>query len=75
MWACLKCKSTDLTVVVSTTVRLIQESDDEFQTVEDGGDHEWDEESPMVCGACGFSAESKEFECELPGTRESDASR
>ena len=52
---CPKCKGMDLKVdiVIHTRARLIQEADGNFQTDEDGGDHEWDDDGLMECCDCG----------------------
>jgi hypothetical protein len=62
-WACPKCKSPDLKVDVTirTRARLIQEPDGNFQTDEDGGDHEWDGDSTMECAVCGHEDVARAF--------------
>ena len=62
-WACPKCKSPDLKVDVTihTRARLIQEPDGNFQTDENGGDHEWDDDGLMECCDCGHEAKVSAF--------------
>ena len=62
-WMCPKCKGMDLKVdiVIHTRARLIQEADGNFQTDEDGGDHEWDEDGLMECCDCGHEAKVSAF--------------
>ena len=53
-YKCPKCGSADLKVAVQVWARLIQEpEDDNFQTEFDGGDMEFDDNSPIMCNACG----------------------
>lgn len=59
-WKCPECGSDRLTVVVTTTARLIQ-SEDNFET-EVQGDHEWGEESYMECLDCDHGGNAGEFE-------------
>jgi hypothetical protein len=57
-YVCPKCASTNLSVTVSTSARLIQQDDGDFQTEIDG-DHEWDHTHTMWCNdcqACGMAA-------------------
>ncbi len=62
-WMCPKCNSQDLKVdiVINTRARLIQEDDGNFQTDENGGDHEWDGDSAMECCDCGHEAPARNF--------------
>ena len=60
-WKCPKCHSKNLTVEVKIMARLYQ-SQDNFETDDEGSDHEWDKTSRMQCGACGFAGEAHEFE-------------
>ncbi len=63
-WVCPRCGDTDLKVdiVINTRARLIQEADGNFQTDEDGGDHEWGGSSIMECCNCGHEDKSRKFE-------------
>jgi uncharacterized protein YbaR (Trm112 family) len=60
---CPKCKGQDLKVdvVIHTRARLIQETDGNFQTDSDGGDHEWDNGGMMECCDCGHEAKVSAF--------------
>lgn len=40
-WKCPKCQSKNLAVEVKVMVKLYQ-SEDNFETEDDGGGHEWD---------------------------------
>ena len=62
-WMCPKCKGQDLKVdvVIHTRARLIQETDGNFQTDSDGGDHEWDDDGMMECCDCGHEAKVSAF--------------
>lgn len=62
-WMCPKCKGQDLKVdvVIHTRARLIQETDGNFQTDSDGGDHEWDNGGMMECCDCGHEAKVAAF--------------
>lgn len=62
-WMCPKCKGQDLKVdvVIHTRARLIQETDGNFQTDSDGGDHEWDNGGMMECCDCGHEAKVSAF--------------
>ena len=62
-WMCPKCKGMDLKVdiVIYTRARLIQEPDGNFQTDENGGDHEWDDDGLMECCDCGHEAKVSAF--------------
>lgn len=62
-WMCPKCKGMDLKVdiVIHTRARLIQEPDGNFQTDENGGDHEWDDDGLMECCDCGHEAKVSAF--------------
>lgn len=56
-WKCPLCGSTEhLVVAVTVSAHLRQGVNmfDNFET-EVGGDHEWDDDSPMWCEACGWS--------------------
>jgi hypothetical protein len=63
-WVCPKCGDTDLKVdiVINIRARLMQEEDGNFQTDEDGGDHEWGGSSMMECCNCGHEDKSRKFE-------------
>lgn len=51
-YRCPRCGDDDhLYIGVRIDVRLRQ-SDDNFETEYEGGDHEWDDMSPAWCGAC-----------------------
>jgi hypothetical protein len=52
-YSCPKCQSTDLGVCVLADAKLVQ-TDDNIETVIDGGDHTWDGTHTMWCNACGF---------------------
>lgn len=53
-YKCPNCGDDDhLHIHVSVYVRLRQ-SEDNFETEYDGGDHEWDDSSPADCSACGW---------------------
>lgn len=60
---CPKCQGQDLKVdiVIHTRARLIQEPDGNFQTDENGGDHEWDDDGLMECCDCGHEAKVSAF--------------
>ena len=62
-WMCPKCKGMDLKVdiVIHARARLIQEPDGNFQTDENGGDHEWDDDGLMECCDCGHEAKVSAF--------------
>lgn len=59
-WQCVKCGSTELTVVVEIQADLHQDGDD-FETDIDGGDHLWGDDSSMACKACGHADTAKTF--------------
>ena len=72
-YACPKCKSTNLRVVVETWATLHQipvvdvagEGIDDVELETDANDslaHEWNENSPMECSDCGHCQISQEFE-------------
>ena len=66
MYNCPDCGSTALDVTITTMARLVQDEDGP-QTLTDEaecGDHEWDDNSIMVCRECGFQAIAEEFEIE-----------
>ena len=52
-YRCPQCDSTNLSVTVLASARLIQEPDGNFQT-EVEGDHEWDDCHTMWCNDCQF---------------------
>ena len=58
-WKCPECGRTRLTVVI-TTVAVLNQSEDNFET-EVTGDHEWGEESHMECLDCCFSGKAALF--------------
>ena len=63
-WVCPNCNSTNLrvSVTIQTEAMLIQESDGNFQTDDDqGGDHEWGNDSFMRCCDCGHTGEARDF--------------
>jgi hypothetical protein len=60
-WKCPKCQSKNLSVEVKIMARLYQ-SQHNFETVDVGSDHEWDETSLMLCHNCRFAGEVHEFE-------------
>ncbi|MDZ4293753.1 MAG: hypothetical protein U1C47_17745, partial [Hydrogenophaga sp.] len=59
-YVCPKCQGTDLGVCVLADAKLIQ-TDDNVETVVDGGGHTWDETHNMWCNACGFCAGAGSF--------------
>jgi predicted RNA-binding Zn-ribbon protein involved in translation (DUF1610 family) len=63
-YCCPKCSDTQhLRVVVQAWVDLEQEGGEgQFQTVESGGDHEWDAGSRMHCTKCGYGAPAANFQ-------------
>lgn len=61
-YACPKCKSTKLRVVVETWATLHQEEDNFETDTSDSLAHEWGENSAMECVNCGHCAISEEFE-------------
>lgn len=61
MYICPKCSSIKLTVNVIVTADFVQEGDDNYQTVLDGGDHTWDDDSHMHCKDCGHWAVAEKF--------------
>ncbi len=67
MYKCPDCESMELDVTVQTMARLVQDEDGP-QTLADeaqhGSDHEWDNNSVMICRECGFQAIAEEFEIE-----------
>lgn len=60
-WKCPKCGSKQLKVEISTMAELIQDDPDNFETCSEGGDHEWDGQSTMLCGECHYSAKADIF--------------
>jgi hypothetical protein len=58
-YACPKCKSTNLTIVVSTKATFVQGEDGPMTTDYEGD--EWDEQSPMQCTDCEFSGVVAQF--------------
>lgn len=63
-YACPKCKSTNLTIVVSTRATFLQEEDGP-ETTDHEGD-EWDEQSPMKCTDCGHDGVVAQFNLNEP---------
>ena len=64
-YRCPKCGSKELEVTVSAWARLYQEGGEVTGTVTEEarcGDHDWDEDSPMMCCDCDYAATAKEFE-------------
>lgn len=61
MWKCPKCKSDDLLVVFTSTAKLHQYGEDNFETEQVDWD-DWNGDSAMTCRDCGFCAESKLFD-------------
>ena len=61
-WKCPECGSTDLHVVVEAMAKLTQGEDGEFETEIDGGSHDWDGGSSMVCKGCDFVDDAAGFE-------------
>lgn len=70
-WACPKCKSQHLTVLVMTAATLVQYNDQHFETEVDG-DHEWDGSSLMTCIDCGYSDPARDFQEEQEDDDEQD---
>ena len=61
-WKCPKCGSHNLKVVVLVWAKLFQSPyEDNFQTEPEGGDHEWDEDSRMMCSGCGHDDKAWKF--------------
>lgn len=60
MYQCPKCKSKDLNVLCTITADLIQ-TEENFETEWEGGDMDFDSESPMSCKSCGFDGFAEEF--------------
>jgi hypothetical protein len=65
-YACPKCKSTSLRVVVSMWMDLVQGGDlyldeDGPQTAICDSDQEWDQQSPMKCRDCDFNGVVAQF--------------
>ena len=62
-WACPKCQSINLTVMVTIHdwAILVQESDGSFETRLEAGDHEWDNTSAMECRDCGHGGYAGTF--------------
>ncbi len=53
-YRCPKCGSDNLKVVVQVWAKLIQEPEDaNIETEFEGGDREFDDNSPIMCSACG----------------------
>lgn len=71
-WICPSCQSTNLRVVVEVWADLVQEEDGNFQTMETDGDHEWTENSVMLCKDCGEQDIADMFSVEV-GEDEDDA--
>jgi predicted RNA-binding Zn-ribbon protein involved in translation (DUF1610 family) len=66
MYKCPDCGSTALDVTITTMARLVQDEDGP-QTLTDEAqqcDHEWDENSAMMCRDCGHNDIAQEFECD-----------
>lgn len=61
MWKCPNCGSKELFVAALVNVRLHQDADN-FETTEEGSDHEWGASSMMRCSSCGHSAEAACFD-------------
>jgi hypothetical protein len=63
MFRCPNCGEKDrLLIIALVTVRLIQSDDDEFGTETVDCDHEFDDNSPMSCQACGHQGRVMEFD-------------
>lgn len=69
-WRCPRChRDENLSVVVTTMMRLQQFDDDTFSTGEYdkfSGDHEWDNNSLMVCRDCEHSGKAEDFTVSPP---------
>lgn len=63
-YACPECGGTTLKVCVRVWADLRQDEDQGFETDIDGGDHEWDGDSTMICasGDCTHFGDAKGFE-------------
>lgn len=59
-WKCPNCGSKRLSVMVTVSADLTQ-SGDNFET-DANGDHEWDGDSLMTCGGCGYCTASRHFD-------------
>lgn len=58
-YRCPKCGNDDrLHVTIKAGAWLIQDDDGNIQT-DVFGDHDWDDDSPMFCSACGWSGTVK----------------
>lgn len=63
-WCCYFCQSTRLSVEVKTYFALDQPEPRAFLTTEPdkvNGDHEWDEDSHMICRDCGKVGTGRSF--------------
>lgn len=61
-YACPVCGSVLLELSAVLPVKLLQDSDGNFQTVYDGGDHEWDNSHTMWCTSCKFAGMAASFD-------------
>lgn len=64
-WACPKCRSQNLSVVVTTSAKLVQ-SEENIET-EAYGSHEWDGASIMICDDCHASGTANDFSTAVCG--------
>ncbi len=60
-WKCPECGSTDLQVEIDLWATLTQ-SEDNFETEIIEGDHEWDDDSWMMCRKCRMHGPARDFE-------------
>jgi hypothetical protein len=61
MWKCPKCGSTNLYVSALVKLKLHQDEDN-FETTDEGSDHEWDGSSSMQCGSCNHTGNADQFD-------------
>jgi DNA-directed RNA polymerase subunit RPC12/RpoP len=66
-WKCPKCSSTVLIIEAKTEVKLIQNGEDDFETLDYGG-HEWNGNSDCRCFDCGHRGEVDAFDIDLQET-------
>lgn len=61
-WKCPLCQSADLSVIITTSVKLRQYGEDDNQTEDAGRAHEWDGCSLMTCEDCTHTDSSRHFD-------------
>jgi hypothetical protein len=70
LFKCWKCGQEDhLGIAALVWARLIQHGPNrdqasDFETEVEDGDHEWDDDSGMRCGACGYTGKVVDFKKE-----------